>query len=74
LKFLVEELLNELRAQPGKDISLFGGGELFRSPVAIAQVDTVEPAVIAVLLEYDVERAAGKRSADAKGGEGVAAR
>jgi dihydrofolate reductase len=27
----LEERLNELRAQPGKDIWLFGGGELFRS-------------------------------------------
>ena len=40
----------ELRAEPGKDIWLFGGGELFRSLHAAGQVDTVEVAVIPVLL------------------------
>jgi dihydrofolate reductase len=42
--------VNELRAQPGKDIWLFGGGELFRSLLELGCVDTVEPAVIPVLL------------------------
>lgn len=46
----LEEKLQELRAQPGKDIWLFGGGELFRSLLAINQVDTVELAIIPVLL------------------------
>lgn len=46
----LEERLTELRAQPGKDIWLFGGGQLFRSLLAIKQVDTVELAVIPVLL------------------------
>lgn len=42
--------LNALRSQPGKDIWLFGGGELLRSLLAIGCVDTVEPAIIPVLL------------------------
>ena len=36
--------------QPGKDIWLFGGGELFRSLLDLKLVDTVELAVIPVLL------------------------
>lgn len=39
-----------LKAKPGKDIWLFGGGELFRSLLALGVVDTVEVAVIPVLL------------------------
>lgn len=46
----LEEQLTELRAQPGKDIWLFGGGRTFRSLLAIGQVETVELAVIPVLL------------------------
>lgn len=46
----VEEALAGLRAQPGKDIWLFGGGGLFRSLLEAGQVDTVEVAVIPVLL------------------------
>jgi dihydrofolate reductase len=46
----LEERLNELRAEPGKDIWLFGGGQMFRSLLAINQVDTVELAVIPILL------------------------
>ena len=46
----VEEMLDDLRAQPGKDIWLFGGGELFRSLLELGCVDTVEPAVIPVVL------------------------
>jgi dihydrofolate reductase len=42
--------LNELRSQPGKDIWLFGGGELLRSLLAIDCVDTIEPAIIPALL------------------------
>jgi len=45
-----DEVLKELRAQPGKDIWLFGGGALFGSLLAIGQVDSVEVAVIPVLL------------------------
>lgn len=43
-------VLSELRSRPGKDIWLFGGGELFRSLLELDCVDTVEPAVIPVLL------------------------
>ena len=39
-----------LREQDGKDIWLFGGGELFRSLLDLGLVDTVEVAVIPVLL------------------------
>ena len=46
----VEQRLKELRSQPGKDIWLFGGGDLFRSLLNISCVDTVEPAIIPVLL------------------------
>lgn len=45
-----EAVLRDLRKQPGKDIWLFGGGELFRSLLELGQVDTVEVAMIPVLL------------------------
>jgi dihydrofolate reductase len=45
-----EETLTALRNKPGKDIWLFGGGSLFRSLLDAALVDTVEVAVIPVLL------------------------
>jgi dihydrofolate reductase len=44
------EVLDALRAEPGKDIWLFGGGGLFRSLLEEGLVDTVEVAVIPVLL------------------------
>jgi dihydrofolate reductase len=46
----VERKLEELRSRPGKDIWLFGGGELFRSLWNLGFVDTVEPAIIPVLI------------------------
>ncbi|MGH7572948.1 MAG: dihydrofolate reductase family protein [Gemmatimonadota bacterium] len=46
----LEQRLEELRSQPGKDIWLFGGGQLFRSLLEIGSVDTVELAIIPVLL------------------------
>jgi dihydrofolate reductase len=46
----VEERLRELRARPGKDIWLFGGGELFRSLLELGQVDGLGIAVVPVLL------------------------
>jgi dihydrofolate reductase len=46
----LEERVGELRARPGKDIWLFGGGELFRSLLELGLVDTVEPAIIPVVL------------------------
>ena len=39
-----------LKAAPGKDIWLFGGGNLFQSLLAIGLVDRVEVAIIPVLL------------------------
>ena len=45
-----EKVLSELRAQPGKDIWLFGGGSLFRSLLDLRQVDAVQVAVVPVLL------------------------
>ena len=42
--------VNELRAKPGKDIALFGGGELFRSLLGAGLVDRVEMSLIPVLL------------------------
>jgi dihydrofolate reductase len=47
------EVVRALRAKPsppGKDIWLFGGGELFRSLLDLGEVDTVEIAVMPVLL------------------------
>ena len=38
------------RGRPGKDIWLFGGGALFRHLLDAGQVDTVEIAVIPILL------------------------
>ena len=46
----IEETLDTLRAESGKDIWLFGGGELFRSLAEAKLVDTVEVAVVPVLL------------------------
>lgn len=42
--------VRELRAGSGRDVWLFGGGELFRSLLRLGHVDTVEVAVIPVLL------------------------
>jgi dihydrofolate reductase len=42
--------VRSLKATPGKDIWLFGGGELFRTLLEAGLVDTVEPAVVPVLL------------------------
>jgi len=44
------ETVAALRANPGKDIWLFGGGLLFRSFLDAVLVDTVEVALIPVLL------------------------
>jgi dihydrofolate reductase len=45
-----EKTVAALRAESGKDIWLFGGGSLFRSLVTAGLVDTVEVAIIPVLL------------------------
>jgi dihydrofolate reductase len=46
----MEETVATLRAEPGKDIWLFGGGSLFRSLLDAGLVDTVEVAIMPVLL------------------------
>jgi dihydrofolate reductase len=46
----VGETLAALRAEPGKDIWLFGGASLFRSLLDARLVDSVEVAVMPVLL------------------------
>jgi dihydrofolate reductase len=45
-----EAVVADLRTRPGKDIALFGGGELFRSLLAAGLVDEVSVSVIPVLL------------------------
>ena len=45
-----ERVVADLRTKPGKDIALFGGGELFRSLLAAGLVDEVGVSLIPVLL------------------------
>jgi dihydrofolate reductase len=45
-----ERTVADLRAKPGKDIALFGGGELFRGLLAAGLVDEVGVSLIPVLL------------------------
>jgi dihydrofolate reductase len=45
-----ERRVADLRAEPGKDIALFGGGELFRSLLGAGLVDEVSVSVVPVLL------------------------
>jgi len=51
--------LTDLRAGEGKDIWLWGGGELFGSLVAAGLVDTVEVSVVPVILGGGVRLMAG---------------
>ena len=44
------EVVAALKAKPGRDIWLFGGGELFRSLLDAGLVDSVEVAVMPVLI------------------------
>jgi dihydrofolate reductase len=46
----LEHTLTQMCEQPGKDIWLFGGGTLFRSLLNKRLVDTVEVAIVPVLL------------------------
>ena len=43
-------LVKDLKAKPGKDIWLFGGGELFRSLLGAGMVDGVDAGIVPVLL------------------------
>lgn len=45
-----ERLVADLRNRPGKDIALFGGGELFRSLLAAGLVNGIGVSLIPVLL------------------------
>lgn len=45
-----ERVVAQLQAQPGKDIAIFGGGELFRSLLEAGLVDRIEVGLIPVLL------------------------
>jgi dihydrofolate reductase len=45
-----ERTVADLRAKPGKDIALFGGGELFRSLLGAGLVDEVGVSLMPVLL------------------------
>jgi dihydrofolate reductase len=45
-----ENVIRELRAKPGKDIAIFGGGELFRSLLASGVVDRITVSLIPILL------------------------
>jgi dihydrofolate reductase len=47
---LTRDKIQQLRQESQKDIWLFGGGELFRSMLAMGEVDMIETAVIPVLL------------------------
>lgn len=49
-----EATLASIRAKPGKDIWLFGGGSLFRSLAEAGLVDSVEVAVMPVLLSEGI--------------------
>lgn len=46
----IAEQVRQIRETPGRDIWLFGGGELFRSLLELDCVDTVEPAIVPVVL------------------------
>ena len=46
----IDKTISAVRAEPGKDIWLFGGGLLFRSLLEAGHVDAVEVAVIPVVL------------------------
>jgi dihydrofolate reductase len=45
-----EQVVGDLRLEPGRDIWLFGGGRLFRSLLETRLVDALEVSVIPVLL------------------------
>jgi dihydrofolate reductase len=59
-----ERVLADLRSKPGKDIWLFGGGVLFRSLLEARLVDSVEVAVMPVLLGEGVPLLPPKASSE----------
>jgi dihydrofolate reductase len=46
----LEKRIRDLRSAPGGDIWLYGGGDLFAQVLAWNLVDTVEPAIMPILL------------------------
>jgi dihydrofolate reductase len=52
---LTKDWLQSLRTKKGKDIWLFGGGELFHLLLQMHEVDTVEVSIIPVLLGAGVK-------------------
>lgn len=50
----VTKTISALKKKPGKDIWLFGGGELFRSVLDAGLIDTIELAVMPILLSQGV--------------------
>ena len=50
----VARTVSELKKKPGKDVWLFGGGKLFRSMLDAGLIDTIELAVIPILLSQGV--------------------
>lgn len=50
----VTKTIAALKKKPGKDIWLFGGGELFRSVLDAGLIDTIEVAVMPILLSQGV--------------------
>jgi dihydrofolate reductase len=50
----VAKTIRELKKKPGKDIWLFGGGSLFRSVLDAGLIDTIEVAVMPILLSQGV--------------------
>jgi dihydrofolate reductase len=59
----VARTVSSLKKKPGKDIWLFGGGELFRSVLDAGLIDTIELAVEPILLSQGVPLlSAGARS------------
>lgn len=48
------DAVRQLKQQPGKDIWLFGGGSMFRTLVDAGLVDSVEVAIMPVLLSQGV--------------------
>lgn len=70
----VENVVADLKAQPGKDIWLFGGGVLFRSLLEAGLVDRVEVGVIPVLLGQGIPLLPGFGGAKAGDGGSAAGR
>jgi len=50
----VTKTISSLKKKPGKDIWLFGGGKLFRSVLDAGLIDTIELAVMPVLLSQGI--------------------